>query len=133
MKYLFLMIVSISVIAGETKPDVLNALNLIFTQERENYKVEYCPDNTCDTFTYKGSNEEKLEAYLILFFYYKSGYVYLEQWKENAEVQKRVNLIRASYGENANQIMKLLEQQLDIHYYFVRYDEGTKTTTTTYK
>jgi len=127
MKYLLLMMVSLSVMASEYKPDVLKALNLAFVQEKENFKVEYCPDNTCDTFIYNVNDEEKLEIYLILFFYYQSGYVYLEQWKENADVQKRVNLIEASYGKNAKEIKKMLEHQLDIHYYFTRYDEKKHT------
>lgn len=94
-KYLFgfgaLFIISCSQINQSNEKDTADLvvlksnLGTAFSIQRENKKVlyKYCPDNTCTVLVSNRNNLINLDRFTLLYFYYASGYVYLNMGKND--------------------------------------------------
>ena len=58
---------------------------------RKILEIEYCPDNTCETYT-GGKDLEKLCDYVLLYLFYESNYFYLKEKRKylKKEILKQV-------------------------------------------
>ncbi len=47
------------------------------------YEFSYCPDNTCEHFSMPISpDQDKFYDFILMYMYYRSGYVYLKEIKD---------------------------------------------------
>lgn len=64
--------------------------------------VEFCPDNTCYAFEVSGSvRSETAAAFIYLYLFYSSEYIYTETWQGKPDVRLRAEQLanKISYGE----------------------------------
>jgi len=97
--------------------------------------VEYCPDNTCESFSLQGKDAEPvLRAFALAYFFGASDYAYLDALRRQAPPPALLDLF-ARYRqacalqeprETARCIAGHLASQYPIRASFVRYDEGKR-------
>jgi hypothetical protein len=99
--------------------------------------LEFCPDNTCSAFVaHRRVPDPCLADFAYLFVYYFSDYQLLTTWRaleRPAAIAGRI-LAKARYRscrrdsarEAALCVLRLLEQRHAIGLFFVRYDEGVR-------
>jgi hypothetical protein len=95
--------------------------------------VEYCPDNTCDSFEAKGADSlALLHDFAYLYLYAHGQYLYLAEFKATTGAPY-VSAVASRYASSCpvtsssgtvECVLKLLQGRLGITYAFVRYDEG---------
>ena len=101
---------------------------------------EYCPDSTCDVLrTSSTIRPRKFNDLALAYYYHFSTYEYLKQWQRDAvtaEVIERA-LKRDGHDSCADLTGKSLAQcefkalraETRIQFFFVRFDQGRKSTT----
>lgn len=93
--------------------------------------IEYCPDNTCESFSMQTINpDERLSDFVFLYLYFVSDYYYLDNFRKKVEPEQVTKIIvRNSQDKNKKQlesskhIMEALVDKYSIKAKFVRYDE----------
>lgn len=56
-----------------------------FHVEKNQFVIEYCPDNTCEKIiATKGMGERAFLNISLLYFKFASGYIYLKDWNQDA-------------------------------------------------
>ncbi len=95
--------------------------------------VKYCPDNTCEVFTLKGSGAEKpIQDFAFAYLFSISDYIYLERFRTE-EKSLNVQGVLSRYRSDCTQaqekaaarcIVGLLAKRHPIQASFVRFDEG---------
>ena len=103
------------------------------------YEFSYCPDNTCDRFSMPISPEQdKFYDFILMYMYYKSGYIYLREikdkyWAEHIEniAGKYISGLKGSPNENhIDCVLKIMAERHDIQVEFVRFDGNARQTNT---
>ena len=99
-------------------------------------RVEYCPDNTCEVFSLKGKESVSLQDFAFVYLFSVSEYIYLQRFQaeQNAPyVQSVLSKYRTECPQSSEQVVarcvvSVLAKRYPIKASFVRYDEGTKNT-----
>ena len=110
---------------------------VIFKREHTYWSVSYCPDNTCDLMQISTSvKEEEVRRLGLGFFIYFSGYIYLNQWQDearrNEEVQTELQLLSTAACQlrYRRQLVECRFRELasrgKLKVFAVRFDEGKK-------
>ena len=135
--FLHLLLLSSSVFASN---ELILPVGAVYKVEEAAKVIEYCPDNTCDIF--QASQEIPiidLKEFAALYFFYVSGYVYLEKpiFEEipfrkmhkayvGSVIKKHNDKCTGAELEAVSCILKSLANKWSIRSRFVRYDEGEK-------
>ena len=97
--------------------------------------IEYCPDNTCESFSTSTQNpSQKLTDFVYIYLFFVSDYNALADFKNKtgnkyiSEIIKRNSegCVGKSDREMAKCILKLLANRYSIKIKFVRYDENRR-------
>ena len=119
---------------------LLNKFNDSIEVDKDKKIIEYCPDNTCESFRFKNNPpKDVLYNFMFLSLYYASDYFYLEKFKqENHEKlirqivekeRKNLNIVgKAEYNleDEVKKVVRELIKQYSISFSFVRYDEKNR-------
>lgn len=110
----------------------------VVVERGNNYwSVNYCPDNTCDLIQVSTSlKEDEVRSLALGFFIYFSGYIYLNQWQEearrNESMQMELRLLSTPrcHFRDGKQLVKCRFRELaskgKLKVFFVRFDEGKR-------
>lgn len=100
-------------------------------------EFSYCPDNTCDNFSMPYAPEEKVfYDFVFMYLYYKSGYIYLKEVKENYW-KEHINDIARKYVSGKKGlidesvidcVLKAMAERHDILVNFIRHDGNARFT-----
>jgi hypothetical protein len=93
--------------------------------------IEYCPDNTCESFSMPSGNPvEKLSDFVFLYLYSVSDYRVLDDFRRTVEPEQVTKIIERNSKEakknrlqGAKHIIATLAEEYSIKAKFVRYDE----------
>ncbi|MBI4710703.1 MAG: hypothetical protein HY759_06360 [Nitrospirae bacterium] len=94
--------------------------------------IEYCPDNTCESFSMpRGNPKEKLIDFVYLYLYFISDYHVLDDFRKKIKLEQVTKIIQHNIQDinkqtllkNAKDVMKTLVDKYQIKGKFVRYDE----------
>ncbi len=102
------------------------------------HAIEFCPDNTCDSFVGDESvSRREMADFAYLYLFYFSDYFVLEGWRSDGEAGRiaRGILARSQYAacrgegesERARCVVRRLARGGRIRLYGVRYDEERRT------
>ena len=96
-------------------------------------KIEYCPDNTCESFSAKKEALNKLADFTYLYLFFISDHIALQDFKktENGNIsailrQYSKQCVQDSTKQMAKCVMGYLMRQYTVRVTFVRYDEKTR-------
>ena len=101
-------------------------------------RIEYCPDNTCEAFSLASTKAEAIiKDFVFVYLFSISDYIYLENFQSDENSSQALSLIKRYQAacpnkkprEAAKCIVSLLATAYPIKANFVRYDEGTKSST----
>ena len=100
-------------------------------------EFSYCPDNTCDNFSIPISADKELfYDFVLMYLYYKSGYIYLKEVKEKYWME-HVDDIAGKYvtGKSGplsesviDCVLKAMAERNDIFVDFIRLDGNSRQT-----
>ena len=94
-------------------------------------EFSYCPDNTCDNFSMPFFPDQELfYDFVLMYLYYKSGYIYLKGVKEKYWMEhiddialKYISGLTGSPSEkHIDCVLKSMAQRHDIQVNFIRFD-----------
>jgi len=97
--------------------------------------IEYCPDNTCETFSMPDKySKDKLSDFVYLYLYFISDYYYLDSFRKmvaSEEINKIIlrnkkSILINEQLKDAIDVMKFLVKEYSIKATFVRYDESER-------
>lgn len=97
--------------------------------------IEYCPDNTCESFSIaSGKPQEKLGDFVYLYLYFVSDYHVLDDFRKKVDPTQVSEIIQHNIREydrgnqinSAKAVMEMLVYKYSIKANFVRYDELKK-------
>jgi hypothetical protein len=102
------------------------------TRTKSQWVITYCPDNTCGVFRAPlKTPREAIGDFALLWLYYASGYIYLENFESDAEALVASTLERysmkcppSSEEATASCVLTSLAKQHNIRLAFRRSDEG---------
>ncbi len=100
----------------------------------ENTTIDYCPDNTCESFSMSSTNPtEKLSDFVFLYLYAVSDYRALDDFRKKVAQEQIIEIIRRDSQDiknnklqNANDVIESLAERYSITAKFVRYDESKR-------
>lgn len=133
--FIFLVLFSSSAFSSD---DLILPKGAEYKSEKYAKVVKYCPDNTCDVFqASKKIPINDLKQFSALYFYYVSGYIYLEKpiiektpfRKKNQDyvhsvLEKHAEQCKGPELEAASCVLTHLAKKWNIKSQFIRYDEG---------
>lgn len=103
----------------------------------KNNTIDFCPDNTCETFEARSTVPVSTVAdFAYLYLYFFSDYSVLSEWRKRPEslaITKKI-LESGSYKVcvsdqdigRARCVLRHLSHDNKIHVFFVRFDEGVR-------
>lgn len=141
MKKVFVALVFLMGIAATAKElELTRAVGPLVevTNKGTAVSVEYCPDNTCESFALIGGPPDALSDFALAYFYGVSAYSYLAELQSRSDLPEVKALIRryAALCPQPSQrdatrciAAARLAKKHRIKATFVRYDEGRKNVT----
>jgi hypothetical protein len=97
--------------------------------------IEYCPDNTCESFSMPSKNPtEKLNDFVCLYLYFVSDYYYLADFRKYISqeqvtkiiLRNKQSILKNEQLQDAKDIIESLAKEYSIKATFVRYDESIR-------
>ena len=97
--------------------------------------IEYCPENTCESFSMPGKHPpEKLNDFAFLYLYFVSDYYYLDEFRKRVAPDRITEIIernkrstlRNERLQDVKDIIESLAMEYSIKVAFVRYDESKR-------
>ena len=110
--------------------------DIVMIRGKQINTIEYCPDNTCESFGSSATNDfEKLADFTYLYLYFVSDYNALSDFKTKTSHEHIVNLLKKytdalskekKETQKAKDALRNLAKEYSIIVKFIRYDENKK-------